>query len=402
MSRTTVDERIDVPVAAAPRPARRRWPWLVAALLAVGLLVRQRAATTEAPPAAPHAGPPAVPVVAVAGRTGDLPVYLTALGSVTAFNTVTVKSRVDGQLVRVGFTEGQVVKEGDLLAEIDPRPFQVQLAQAEGQLARDAAQLTNARLTEQRTAELYAQKLVARQDLDNAKAQVGQYVGALQADQATVDNARLQLDYSRITAPIGGRVGLRLVDVGNMIRASDAGGIVVITQVQPIAVRFTMPEDDLRPVLQRVAAGATLTVEAYDRAGTTKLATGTLSSIDNQIDPTTGTARLKAVFDNADQALFPNQFVNVRLLLDVRRDAVIVPAAAVQRGPQGTFVFVVKPDQTVETRPVTVGPIAGADAAIDAGVSAGDVVVVEGTDKLRAGSPVRVRGARGGPAPAAG
>jgi multidrug efflux system membrane fusion protein len=395
MSRASVD----VPVDVAARPARRRWPWVVAALLAVGLVVRQRALTTETPPVAPH-GPPAVPVVAAPGRIGDLPVYLTALGSVTAFNTVTVKSRVDGQLVRVAFDEGQTVRAGDLLAEIDPRPFEVQLAQAKGQLARDAAQLANARVMERRTGELFDQKLVARQDLDNARAQVGQYEGAVQADQAAVDDAHLQLGYTRITAPIDGRVGLRLVDVGNMIRASDAGGIVVITQVQPIAVRFTMPEDDLRPVLQRVAAGAKLSVEAYDRAGTTKLATGTLDSIDNQIDPMTGTTRLKAVFDNADHALFPNQFVNVRLLLDVRRDAVVVPAPAIQRGPQGAFVFVVKADQTVEVRPVTVGPTAGADAVVESGVAAGEVVVVDGTDKLRAGSSVRVQGARDAPPPA--
>ena len=334
---------------------------------------------------------PSVPVVAAAAREGEMPVYLTGLGSVTAFNTVTVKSRVDGQLVNVAFQEGQFVHQGDLLVEIDPRPFQVQLTQAEGQMARDLAQLRDAQLNLMRYRDLLARELISKQQVDSQAAQVGQYEGAVKMDQGAIDNAKLQLVYSHITAPISGRVGLRLVDAGNMVHASDQNGLVVITQMQPIAVLFTLPEDNLPPVLKKLHAGDPLPVEAYDRAGQTKIATGSLLTVDNQIDQSTGTARLKAVFQNEDNALFPNQFVNVKLLLDVRKGAVIAPLAAIQRGPQGTFVYVVKPDQTVDVRPVTLGPTAGGDAAIDTGLSAGEQVVIEGVDKLRPGSRVQVQ-----------
>lgn len=381
----------------------RRWTILVAALLAAcgGYAIYAFAAKTEGgkseagSPAAAKAGPPAVPVVAVAARQGDVPVYLSGLGTVAAYNTVTVKSRVDGQLLRIAIQEGQFVHEGDLVAEIDPRPFEVQLTQAEGQMARDQAQLRDAKLNLGRNQALLGRELIARQQVDDQAAAVGQYEGAVKMDQGLIDNAKLQLTYAKITAPISGRAGLRLVDAGNIVHANDANGLFVITQVQPISVFFTLPEDDLQALLKRMHAGEKLTVEAYDRAGQKQIATGELLTIDNQIDPATGTMRVKSVFPNADGALYPNQFVNVRLLLDVDRGVLIAPRAAIQRGPQGSFAYVVKPDQTVEVRPIQVGPIAGDDAAIEAGLSPGELVVVDGTDKLRAGSSVRVQAARG-------
>jgi multidrug efflux system membrane fusion protein len=381
----------------AAMPRRRTWIWVLGCLVVLYGGYRLTRSGTEAPSTAAVSGSagsgkpaaPPVPIVAVAARTGDMPVYLSALGTVNAFNTVTVKSRVDGQIVRIAFTEGQKVTEGDLLVEIDPRPFQVQLAQAAGQMARDRAQLEVAKRTLQRNRELLDQGIISRQLFDDQAATVGQYEGAVQMDQALIDQAQLQLTYSRVTAPISGRIGLRLVDVGNVVHAEDARGLVVITQVQPITVLFTVPEDDLRAVLDR--SGEALVVEAYDRAGQKQLATGTLQSTDNQIDPTTGTTKLKAVFANADESLFPNQFVNVRLLLDTQKNAVIAPGAAVQRGKDGTFVYVVKADQTVEVRPVTLGPTVGGDAAITSGLAAGERVVTDGVDKLRSGTAVRMR-----------
>jgi multidrug efflux system membrane fusion protein len=345
--------------------------------------------------------PPAVPVVAAAVKRGDFRVYLNGLGSVVPFQTVTLKSRVDGELMEVFFREGQMVNRGDMLITIDPRPFEVQLTQAEGTMARDEALLKNAQADLVRYRDLSQRNLIAKQQLDTQEALVRQYEGSLKSDQGQIDSARLQLTYSRITAPISGRVGLRLVDPGNIVRANDPNGLVVITQVQPITVVFPIPEDSLPQVLDKLNKGEQLTVEAYDREQKRRLAMGVLLTADNQIDPTTGTVRLKAVFPNEQNELYPNQFVNARLLVDVRRGATIIPAPAIQRGPEGTFVYIVKPDRTATVRSVNVGEIQGDEAIIRSGLAPGELVVVDGVERLREGSRLELREPAGRPAPKA-
>jgi multidrug efflux system membrane fusion protein len=334
-----------------------------------------------------------IPVTAEAARSGDIPIYLSGLGTVVPMRTVTVRSRVDGELVRVNFTEGQYVKEGELLAQVDPRPFQVQLDQAEGQLIKDQALLANARLDLERYETLFKQDSIAKQQVDTQVALVRQYEGAVRTDQAAVDNAKLQLSFARITAPISGRLGLRQVDPGNIIHASDAAGVVLITEVQPVTVVFTLPQDNLPAIMQRVRGNAKLAVEAWDRGFRVKLASGELLTVDNVIDVTTGTVRLKAKFANADLALFPNQFVNARMLLETRSGVLTIPSAALQRGSQGMYVYVVKDDSTVSVRPVKLGPSDGERVAVESGLAAGERVVVDGMDRLREGASVQV-GAR--------
>ncbi|HEX6632693.1 MAG TPA: MdtA/MuxA family multidrug efflux RND transporter periplasmic adaptor subunit [Usitatibacter sp.] len=328
------------------------------------------------------------PVTVVAAKVGDVNVVQTALGTVTAARTATVRPRVDGLLQKVSFTDGQTVHAGQVLAEIDPAPFQVALEQVEGQLARDRAQLENAKVDLARYQGLLKQDSIAEQQVDQQAALVKQLEGTVKVDQAAVDNARLQLSYTRVTAPIGGRLGLRQVDAGNIVRSADANGIVVITQVQPISVLFTIPQDVLPQVLARMGAGEKLPVEAWDRDQKAMLDRGTLVSTDNQIDVATGTVKLKAEMPNPQLKLFPNQFVNVRMVVDTLRNAVVVPSAAIQRNTQGTVVWVVKEDSSVSLRPVTTGPTEGLETAIVSGLAAGERVVTDGVDRIREGAKV--------------
>src|SRR5882757_7594700 len=366
----------------------RWWLWvLVLGVIAFGAwyYVNSRNASQAATAAAPGAaakgkggsgaGGFVVPVVVSTAQRGDLPVYFNGLGTVTAFNTVTVRSRVDGQLVSIAFKEGQFVHQGDLLAQIDPRPFQVQLEQALGQLAKDQAQRKDAEVNFERYKLLFKEGVIPQQQLDTQGALVGQVDGAITSDQSQIDNAKLQLTYSRITAPISGRIGLRLVDAGNIVHATDANGLLVITQLQPISVIFSLPQDQLPEVNAKLRSGVQLAVDAYDRDDTAKIASGKLQTIDNQIDPTTGTYKLKSIFANADNALFPNQFVNVHLLVDTKHNLTIVPAAAIQRGPQGTYVYAVAIDSAgkdtiSKITPVTIAQTTGDTVGVSAGLNA--------------------------------
>jgi membrane fusion protein, multidrug efflux system len=332
-----------------------------------------------------------VPVAVAKAEVRDLPILLNGLGSVEAFNTVAVKSRIDGQLIKVNVKEGQEVKQGELLAEIDPRPYEVQLSQTQATLFKDQAALRDARLNLERFQQLYKDGVIPKQQLDTQGSLEAQLDGAVRADQAQVDTVKLNLVYTRITAPVSGRIGLRQIDVGNIVHASDPNGLLVITQLQPIAVIFSLPQDNLQAVSQHMGKGR-LAVDAYSRDDLTKIATGFLTTIDNQIDVTTGTGKLKAVFDNRDRSLWPNQFVNVHLLLEVKKNNIVVPSAAIQRGPQGTYVFVVKPDNTAEMRNVALSISQGNLTAISQGLKSGEAVVTDGQDKLQPGTKVAVRG----------
>ena len=391
------------PAASVPTPRPRKsrgWVWfllIAAAAFAVYKYypqVSHGAGKGDASGAGvvKRATPP-VPVVVASAKVGELPIYYTGLGSVTAYNMVTVRSRVDGELVNVAFTEGQLVRQGDLIAEIDPRPFQAQLEQAEGQILRDQAQLENARLDQKRYETLASQGVISRQQSDTQNAAVHQFEGAIKADQGMIDNIKVQLGYCRIPSPLTGRIGLRLVDRGNIVHANDTTGLATVTQLQPIAAIFNLAQDFLPEVMKRYRAGQTLTVEAWDRDLRKKLATGKLLTVDNTIDLATGTARFKAEFPNDDDALFPNQFINARLLVDTRHGVVLVPAAAVQHSPTSAFVYVVGGDGQAELRTVVPGPVEGDNAVVESGLKAGETVVIDGVDKLQQGTKVETRSA---------
>jgi multidrug efflux system membrane fusion protein len=335
-------------------------------------------------------GGPAMPVGIAAAASGDINITLNALGTVTPLRNVTVSAQTSGKLLSVNVNEGQMVKPDDLLAEIDPRPYAAALAQAEGALARDEALLANSKIDLNRYQTLFKEDSIAKQQLDSQESLVHQYEGTVKSDQGQIAIAKVNLTYTRINAPVGGRVGLRQIDPGNNVQ--NGGSIIVITQLSPIDVLFTIPEDNLPPVLKKMHAGTPLNVDVYDRAGQTKLTSGTLASIDNQIDTSTGTVKAKAEFANGDESLFPNQFVNVRVLLDVMKDAIVIPTSALQRGADGLFVYTVKPDHTVTVRVIKTGPTEGERVAVVSGLQVGETVVTDGADKLREGSTVELPG----------
>src|SRR5271166_1632588 len=383
------------PVDVVSRPSRRsplRWVfWVLLALAIIGAVVWYYPRPESQPKVAGRSqfgGP--VPVGVATVQKGDMPVTLTGLGTVTPLATVTVKTQINGYLTEVAFQEGQMVKKGDFLAQIDPRPYQVALEQAQAQLAKDQAALRDAELDLKRYNTLVAQNSIATQTRDTQIATVGQDRAQIMLDQAQIDAQKLNLTYTHIISPVTGRVGLRQVDAGNYVQTSDANGIVIVTQLQPISVIFTLPEDNLPEVMKRVRAGASLPVTAYDRTGSTELAQGKLDTVDNQIDTTTGTVKLRAIFDNDQEVLFPNQFVNVKLLVNTLHDATIVPNSAVQRGAPGTFVYVVKPEHTVGVQKVKLGPTDGQHIAILSGLEPGESVVIDGTDRLRDGAKITV------------
>lgn len=395
------EERVQAPDPSR-RSSKRRWQIIAAVVVigaVIGALFFQNRAASHSHAAAESAGPPPVPVVAGAVEKKDVPIYLDGIGTVQAFNTVTVSARVDGEVKTVAFAEGQDVHAGDLLAQIDEAPYRAALDQAIAKKGQDEAQLANARLNMIRDADLFAKKAISVQERDTQQALVNQLDATVKADAAAIASAKVQLDYTRVVAPIDGRTGLRLVDPGNIVRAADRTGIVTLAQLQPISLVFTLPEQNLVAINKEFAAERKLSVLAVDRDNKTTLDEGKLSVIDNQIDTTTGTIRLKATFPNDKDQLWPGQFVNARLLLSVRKDALVVPASVVQRGPQGSFAFVIKGDSTAEIRPVKVGPIEQGRALIEEGLQAGERVVVDGQYKLQAGSRVKAEDAAPKPGP---
>jgi membrane fusion protein, multidrug efflux system len=391
------------PSSCAQLPSLIRFPFNLRMVTAVALAVCAclsgcSSSSDAKQQKAQAAGPRAASVAVAKVQKQDVPVYLVGLGSVTAFYTANLKSRVDGQIMRVNFNEGQTVKQGDLLIVIDPRPFQVQLEQMQAQLFKDEATLRDARLNLERFTTLIPSGSIAQQQVDTQKSTVDQLDGQVRTDQAQIDNAKLQLVYCNITAPFTGRVGLRQVDPGNIVHAADTNPMLILTQLQPIGVIFTLPEDQLPTVSQHMK-NSTLEVEVYSRDNQTKLATGKLQTIDNQIDQTTGTAKLKAVFDNKDNQLWPNQFVNANLLLETRKNSTVLPTAAILRGPQGAFVYAVKSDSTVEARAVAISLTQGNTTVVASGLNPGDTVVTDGQDKLQTGSKIERRNPSPGNAP---
>ncbi len=394
-----MDEQVARPIRqdTAQQSIRRRrglpWVLLLIVLAVVGVIVWRHPWTKTAGKAGhPEPGETAQAVGVGTVHVGDVPMLMGGLGTVTPLATVTVRTQINGILQTVAFSEGQMVHRGDFLAQIDPRPYQALLGQAQGALARDQALLREARLDLARYTTLNQQDSISRQQMDTQDSLVHQYLGDVVTDQAAIDTQRVNLAYCHIVAPVDGRVGLRQVDAGNYVSTTDANGIVVITQLQPISVIFTLPEDDLPPIQRQLAAGARLSVTAWDRANTMTLSQGQLATLDNQIDTTTGTVKLRAVFANADGMLFPNQFVNAKLLVDTLRGATLVPNAAVQTGSPGTFVYVVRPDHTVTIRVIRTGAADATDTAALSGLRAGDVVVTDGTDRLKEGSTVALPG----------
>jgi multidrug efflux system membrane fusion protein len=381
-------------------PSWRRAAWIALAILLVAgagwWLYHRATAQTNA-----GRGQAAVPfpVVATAAAKGEINIIYNALGTVTPMASVTVKTQINGKLMQVAFQEGQMIGKGDLLAIIDPRPYELALTQAQGQLLKDQALLKQAQNDLGRYQTLLKQDSIAQQTVADQAQLVRQYEGAIKSDQGVVDNAKLNIEYCHIVAPLSGRVGLRQVDAGNYVTAGDTNGIVVITEVQPITTLFSLPEDDLPSIMKQLSTGSTLPVTAFDRGNTKQIAAGNLVAVDSQIDTTTGTVKMRAQFDNKDGALFPNQFVNVRVLADVLKDATVIPTSAIQRGAPGTFVYVVKPDQTVAVQAVTIGPSEGEKVSIQSGISVGDQVVTDGADKLRDKSKVVLRDPNAPPAP---
>ncbi|HEY0306968.1 MAG TPA: MdtA/MuxA family multidrug efflux RND transporter periplasmic adaptor subunit [Acidobacteriaceae bacterium] len=392
----------DAPELKRSSPSRK-WIVLLVLLAVIGFVAwrvhMSHKETAEAAAKAAAASNRPTPVLAAEVQQRTMPIYYTALGTVTAYNTVTIKSRVDGQLVKVNFVEGQHVRKGQLLLQIDPAPYQAALAQAQGQYAKDEAAVKNGNAQSARYTALYQAGVVSKESEQAQISTAGQAEGALKADLAAIQAARVNLAYTHIVSPIDGQIGLRQVDVGNIVHASDTNGLVVVTQLQPISVIFTLPEEQLPPVRQRLAAGQKLIADAYDRGNVNKLAGGTLLTVDNQIDPTTGTDKLKAIFTNQDQSLFPNQFVNIRLILEQRPNVLVIPAAALQNASTGNFVYVVSDDgkgnTVVNARPIVTTVTEGALLLIDSGLQAGEKVVIDGQEKLRNGSKVVISGGAG-------